>query len=112
MNIFKALFQAPKLIEAVINTGDALVWTDEERKNWIIESAKVLGPQTIARRLISVIVTVLWSLLTVTGAVLIIMAHTEITAYLKLYTDVSLVFGSVMVFYFGAHLRRNWNGEK
>ena len=112
MNIFKSIFAMPKAVEAIISGGDKLIFTDEERKDWIIESAKVLGPQNIARRIISSIVTVLWMLLTIIAAGMILGEHEQIGAFADLYTKVSLVFSGIMAFYFGTHLARATNGKK
>jgi len=106
MNIFKSLFKMPKLVEAAISTGDALVFTDEERKKWLLESAKVLGPQTLARRVIAIIVTCLWTVMTIVVMVSILMSVEKIVELAELYIKVTLVFGGVMSFYFGASLAR------
>ena len=105
-NPFKALFSMPELVTAAIKGGDALVFTQEEKMHWVVESAKVLGPQTLARRVIAIIVTVLWALLTVIMAGMILGSHENITAMADLYTKISLVFGGVMTFYFGAAVLR------
>jgi hypothetical protein len=89
--------------------ADALVFTDEERKGWLIESAKVLGPQTMARRVIAVIVTSLWGILTLAMAGVILLGHAQIDAFAELYTRVCLIFGGVMAFYFGTALIRAKN---
>ncbi len=102
----KPLFSMPKIIDAAIKSGDALIFTDQERKAWVLESAKVLGPQTIARRVIAIIVTGLWCVLTLVGVVLIIIEHSQVEAFAGLFTKVSLIFGALMSFYFGAHLKR------
>ena len=104
--ILKGIFAMPKAVDAIINTGDKLVFTDEERKDWVIESAKALGPQTIARRVISIIVTILWTVLTVVCAGLIIFNHDQAAAFSELYGRISMVFGGVMAFYFGTSLVR------
>ena len=58
---------AEKAVDAVINTGDALWFTDEERSiaaqkilDFKIEYAKVTQNQSISRRIISVAVSVMW----------------------------------------------------
>ena len=101
MNIFKSLFKMPKVIDAAINAGDALVFTDEERKQFVIESAKVLGPQTMARRVVSVILTSIWALLTIINVGLIVLGHANQGEFADLYTQVTVLFGGLMAFYFG-----------
>ena len=102
----RPLFSMPKIIDAAIKTGDALVFTDEERKAWVLESAKVLGPQTIARRVITIVVTAIWALLTLTGVVLILAEHSQASIFGELYTRVCLIFGGILAFYFGTSLKR------
>ena len=102
----KPLFSMPKLIDAAIKSGDALVFTAEERKAWVLEAAKVLGPQTIARRVITIIATALWALLTLIYVVLILLEHSQVSAFGELYTRVCLIFGGIIAFYFGTSLKR------
>ena len=106
MNIFKSLFSMPKVIQAAIDTGDALVFTDEERKAWIIESATVLGPQTLARRYLALAVAAIWVVLTVILAGLILTGYGDSVAFADLYLRVSVLFGGVMAFYFGIQFKR------
>jgi hypothetical protein len=106
MNPFKLIFGMPKAVDAIINTGDALVFTDEERKNWLIESAKVLGPQNVARRLIAAGVTVVWVLLTLLEAGLVVFSHSKIAEYHNFYLIATVPFGGIMAFYYGTQLRR------
>ena len=101
----------PEIVQAAINTGDALVHTDEERKQWIIESAKVLGPQNIARRYISIIVTCIWGLITLNVAALLNIdlfgEGLKLTDMMEFWTKITLTFGGIMAFYYGTHLVRN-----
>ena len=106
MNIFKAIFSAPKALDAIINTGDALVFTDEERKEAVFKMTELLGPQNIARRVVAMMVTGVWSLFTLTEAVIILTGFGKIAEFHDLYGYVSAAFGGIMVFYFGAHLKR------
>lgn len=106
MSWLKSLFSMPKVIEAAINTGDALVFTDEERKQWILESAKVLGPQTLARRYLALTVAALWVLFSVILAALILLSLPQSAQFADLYLRVSVLFGGVMTFYFGIQFKR------
>lgn len=106
MSWLKSLFSMPKVIDAAINAGDALVFTDEERKRWILESAKVLGPQTLARRYLALIVAGLWCLATVIQGVLILLSLPQAELFATLYLRVSVLFGGVMTFYFGIQFKR------
>lgn len=107
MSWIKSLFSMPKVIDAAINAGDALVWTDEERKNWILEAAKVLGPQTLARRYLALVVAGLWTLLTFVQAGLILAGSPLSGQFADLYLNVSVLFGGVMTFYFGIQFKRS-----
>jgi hypothetical protein len=96
----------PKIVDSIIKSGDALVFTDEERKDWIIESAKVLGPQTMARRYLAFGVTLIWGIATLIFGGLILYEHSQIGPFADMYTKVSMLFGGVMAFYFGTALKR------
>lgn len=106
MGWLKSLFSMPKIITAAINSGDALVFTDEERKAWVIESAKVLGPQTLARRYLALIVAAIWVAATLTTAVLILWQLPQAVPFADLYLRISVLFGGVMTFYFGIQFKR------
>ena len=106
MNPFKLIFGMPKAVDAIINSGDMLVFTDEERKGWLLESAKVLGPQTVARRLIAAGVTLVWILLTLVQAGVILGGHAEIQAFYNFYIVATVPFGGIMAFYYGTSLKR------
>lgn len=106
MSWLKSLFSMPKVIDAAIKSGDALVFTDEERKAWVIESAKVLGPQTLARRYLALMVAGLWVLFSVVLAALILLSLPQAAQFSDLYLRVSVLFGGVMTFYFGIQFKR------
>jgi hypothetical protein len=106
MSWFSKLFSAPEGITTVLKGADKLVLTKEEHLDIVYRQATVLGPQNIARRYISVIVTLLWTLLTLTMAGVILGQHPQLQAFADFYTKVSLVFGGIMTFYFGAHVLR------
>lgn len=106
MNIFKALFSAPKALDAVIRTGDALVFTDEERKEAVYKMTELLGPQNLARRVVAILVTIVWALFTFIEAGMILLGMDKITEFHQLYIYVASAFGGIMAFYYGAHIRR------
>jgi hypothetical protein len=106
----KAAFSMPKVIDAAISAGDALVFTDQERKDWIVESAKVLGPQTVARRVIAFVVSGVWLMATVIQGALIL-ADYQVEDWSDLYTSICFLFGGVMAFYFGTSVLRAKNGK-
>ena len=111
MNWFTKMFSAPEVITTLLAGADKVVLTKEEHLDMVHRQANVLGPQNIARRYISVIVTLLWTLLTVIMAGVILGAHTQLEAFADFYTKNCLVFGGIMTFYFGAHVLRQTNGK-
>ena len=71
MGFLKNVFTVPKAVDAIINTGNALVFTDEERKEWALRAWKVTGPQTIARRYLTFIIAGIWAFATLNGFILV-----------------------------------------
>ena len=102
-----------KAVDAVISTGDALFFTEEEKSvasqkilDWKIEYARVTQGQSISRRIIAAGVTAMWML---TGVIALIAAAWDQTAYanyvMKFLVDVVMQPFSIIVgFYFLAHL--------
>jgi len=114
---FEWLFGAPKSVEkavdAVIATGDALFFTDEEKSvasqkilDWKIEYARVTQKQSIARRIIAVAVVAMWMIVGITVLVAKALGATEYASFtLTFLTDVVMQPFSIIVgFYFLAHL--------
>jgi hypothetical protein len=113
----KQAFSMPKVLNTALTKGtemlDEAFWTDEEAKQWIIHSAKVLGPQTIARRIIAFAVAGAWVVSTfITAILLLILLFTsvitteEIELWMEFFTRICLLFAGVMAFYFGTSLAR------
>ena len=69
MSFLGKLFSTPKIIDAAINAGDAIVFTDEEKKKWALDYLKATEHQSLSRRYISVVVVVLWAFLVLLGVV-------------------------------------------
>ncbi|MBX2809492.1 MAG: hypothetical protein KTR20_12780 [Cellvibrionaceae bacterium] len=69
LSFLKGLFAGPetggRIARAVIATGDAVVFTDEERSQWYLNYLEATQPQNRARRLIAVVVSGLWAFLVV-----------------------------------------------
>lgn len=108
----KSLFVAPedisKALGAVIKTGDAMVYTKEEKAQdslksdeWWLKYQEATLPQNRARRLIAVIITGLFAYLVVLAS-LVWLFSTEYAAYLLaiLQTVVAAPFVAVIGFYF------------
>lgn len=67
---------AEKTIDAVINTGDKLVFTEEERadfnaetRKWYLEYLKATQPAALARRLIALVVVGVWAVLIISALI-------------------------------------------
>ena len=115
MSFFGRLFSSPDVIEksvdAVIKSGDMLVFTDEEKSvaaqktlDWLLEFHKASSGSQIARRYIAVMVVLVFLALVIACAVFVGFSHTETAeALLGLITD-TLVWpvSVIMVFYYGA----------
>ena len=109
---------AEKMVDAVINTGDKLVYTDEERaearaktREWFLQYLKATQPQNVSRRLIAVIVTGLWALLVLAASI----AHfidPKAGQFLfdVLEQNVNTPFLVILSFYFAAHVMRASKG--
>jgi len=119
MSFWTKIFSTPdtvsKSVDAVIKGADALVFTEEEKAGhnakmleFYLEWLRTSTPQTLARRLIALMVVGLWTLLLVLTAV-VWTFDAEYSAFLfGLVTDPSVAgpTGLIMAFYFGAHLAR------
>ena len=117
MNILSNLFATPetidKAVDAVINTGDKLWVTEEERieftqkkQEWYLRYLESTQSQNVSRRLIAVIVTALWSTLIVAGVIAKSLDAVEVSTFIfnTLKDNVNTPFSIVMAFYFAAHV--------
>ncbi|MCO1336875.1 hypothetical protein MO867_21335 [Microbulbifer sp. OS29] len=63
----KGLFAGPesagKVLDATVNTVDAVWFTSEEKSRWYLKYLEATQPQNRARRLIAFLVTLVWALL-------------------------------------------------
>jgi len=107
---------AGKAMDAVINTGDALVFTDEEKSvanqkilDWKIEYAKNTQNQSVSRRIITVAVCLLWVCVGIAALIAQALGATEFAKYsLKFLTDVVMQpFSIIIAFYFLSHVVGN-----
>jgi hypothetical protein len=117
MSILSSLFATPqaidKTVDAVINTGDKLWITEEERiefaqkkREWYLKYLESTQSQNVSRRLIAVIVTALWSALIVTGVIAKSLGSVEVSTFIfdTLKDNVNLPFSIIIGFYFAAHV--------
>ncbi len=132
MSLFKRIFAGPDtvktLVEAGISTGDALVYTSEEKArdrqdvlDWYIKLLDSMAPYNLAMRVLAFVVAGVWALLVMlSGTFYVVGAFTceiavEAEAVMScssvfagnslsvlLRESVTPYFGLVMTFYFGA----------
>ena len=108
----KSLFAGPenagKVLDSLIATGDALVYTSEEKAQaaqqydeWFLKYQEATLPQNRARRLVAVIITGLFAYLTVMTS-LVWLFSTDYAAFLLrlLQTVVATPFVLITGFYF------------
>lgn len=113
MNIFGWLTggtdTAKKVVDATIATGDALFYTDEEKakdyasyREWYLKYLEATQPQNIARRLIALTITGLWSLVVIAALIIRARGGDDLANYFfKVLDDiVTAPFLTVIGFYF------------
>jgi len=114
MNLFKAIFSAPEVVseaaKAVINTGDALVFTPEEKSvanqkmlDWLLEFHKASSGSRIAQRLIALMTTGVFMVLILATAGLAPFAPEKSAAVLRVVSETGMpwLVGAVFTFYYG-----------
>lgn len=126
MSFWKNLFSAPEVVskatDAVINTGDALVFTEEERSEanmrqleWVLEFHKASTGSNLARRWIAVMTTAIFLLLVVMTAILTVLGWGNTEALMGLISETLVVpMGLIMGFYFTSGIVRDYrksNGQ-
>lgn len=106
---------AEKAVDAIISTGDAIVFTDEEKSvanqkilDWKLQWLQLTNPQNKARRIIAYGIVGLWIILILAGVIAFGFKNTEFSSYIfKVLTDiVAIPFAMIMGFYYAAHLVR------
>ena len=121
MSIWAGIFSAPEIVskatDAIIATGDALVFTEEEQSkanlkklDWVLKFHEASKGSNIARRWIAILVTIVFVLIVViTAGCVLVGAETRADQLLALLADtlvlpMSMIFG----FYFGTSIIRDW----
>ena len=98
-----------KVVEGVIDAGDALFYTSEEKekdnqsyREWYLKYLEATLPQNISRRFIALVVTVLWALVLVLGIIAKFSGFDDLSKFCfdVLKDIVSPVFMIVITFYF------------
>lgn len=106
---------ASKAVDAIISTGDALVFTEEEKSvagqkllDWKLQWLQLTNPQNKARRVIAYGVVALWIFLILLGVAAHGFKNTEFASYVfKVLTDiVAIPFSIIIGFYYAAHIVR------
>lgn len=124
MGLIASLFGTEKIaqaaVDAVVKTGDALLYTDEEktatatqRLEWVLKYMEATNPQNVARRVIALIVVALWAVLVLLTIACKIGGLDECAEFIfSAMTDiVATPFTIIITFYFATHLLRGF-GEK
>lgn len=115
--LFGESSSAKKTVDAVINTGDALFYTDEEKaqdsklyRDWYLKYLEATQPQNVARRLIAIVITGLWALLVFVGAFAQALGQLETAEYIfkTLNDNVNMPFMIVISFYFAKNIMANY----
>lgn len=117
MSFWSRLWDTPDVIskgvDAVIKTGDALVYTEEEKaefgqrvRDWLLKWQQATSGQNLARRLIAVSVTFVWLLEAIVTAVLCVWAALKpeilpaASAMAEQFARLSVIEGLILTFYF------------
>ncbi len=117
MGFIRDLFSKKHILEtatdAVVNTGDMLVFTEEEKAianqkllDWKLEYQKATSPQNLSRRYIAVMISVLWCFLVALVTGLSVFGRTLEADYVfKILSEVVMQpFSIVIGFYFLSHV--------
>lgn len=124
MSFFGSLFSSPdivkKSVDAVIDTGDALFFTDEEKSkanqkklDWLLKFHEASSGSQIARRYLAVMFGMTFlSLVLLTAGFTAFGMFSIADQLLKLLTD-TLVWpvGTIIVFYFGSGYIRDMTNK-
>jgi hypothetical protein len=113
--IFGSSGTAAKVVDSAISGIDAVVFTKEEKAaanqkilDWYITYLKATQPQNLARRLIAVIVVMLWALMIFSAVIAEgfgLSAFSEFT-FKVIAENVNTPFSIIIGFYFAAHAIR------
>jgi len=112
---------AKKVVKAAINTGDALFYTDEEKardassyREWYLKYLEATQPQNVARRMIALIVTLMWALVIVLALLVKAWGQPELADYYFKVLDqlVTTPFITIIGFYFLKRIIPKGNDSK
>jgi len=119
--LFSSSKTVDKTVDAVINTGDKMFYTDEEKAegrqkmlDWVLAFHDKSSGSNVARRLIAVMVVGGFLILVGICAVLILMDQGAM--YAKMYDLIRETLkepvGIIIAFYFLSGMVRDWSGGK
>ena len=119
-NFFSASETVDKTVDAVINTGDAIFFTDEEKSiasqkilDWKLKMYAATANASPARRFIAVVVSLLWALLIVVGVIAASWGQEDFAKYVFdiLKENVKEPFMLILGFYFLQHVIKGWKNK-
>jgi hypothetical protein len=121
MKILSAIFGSSKNTESIVNGAvsglDKMFFTKEEKSEanaklseWYLKYLEATQPQNLARRLIAMIVVLLWAALILAGVAVYRFDMTYSEYVFRVLNDVVMnPFLMIMGFYFAAHVVRAFN---
>ena len=122
--LFGAIFGSSKNTETFVSGAvaglDKMFFTDEEKSDasakvaeWYLKYLAATQPQNLARRLIALVVVLLWALLIILGvAVYKLDPGYSMFIFDTLRDVVNMPFQIIIGFYFAAHVVRAWQTGK
>ena len=127
-SIFGNSERSNKIVDAVINGGDSLFFTDQEKKEFeakrvevFLDYVKATSAPNLARRFLAMTITAVWALYSV-SYLLIALAHLFVDDFDRLdralhhlsegYSWVSGGFLAVITFYLGKGMLENYQNNK
>jgi len=113
MNILKAIFGSADTTKSVISGIDKAWFTNEEKSEYFLKYLAATQPQNLARRLIAIVVVLLWALL-ILVAIIVYRFDVDYGLFIfdTLKENVNTPFSIIIGFYFAAHLARAWQSSK
>lgn len=118
--IFGSSETSQELVKGAVLGIDKMIFTAEEKAEasqqlaaWWLKYLAATQPQNLARRLIALVIVLLWALLVVVG-VAVWKVDPAYSGFIFSTLDniVNDPFLMIMGFYFAAHIVRTWQGRK
>ena len=108
-----AIFGSSEHTGTVLAGIDKTFFTNEEKSDFFLQYLAATQPQNLARRMIAVIVVILWAFLILAGvAVYKLDAGYSMFIFDTLRDVVNAPFSIIIGFYFAAHVVRAWTQKK